>query len=52
LKLVGRFAALLILMGAIGAYSFMGIYEVEPDEDAVVLRLGAYNRTSASGLHW
>jgi membrane protease subunit HflK len=52
LKLVGRFAALLILMGAIGAYSFMGIYEVEPDEEAVVLRLGAYNRTSASGLHW
>ena len=39
-------------MAAVGGYAFMGIYEVEPDEQAVVLRLGAYDRTSESGLQW
>ena len=52
MKLARRFATLLILMGAIGIYGFRGIYEVEPDEEAVVLRLGTWNRTSEPGLHW
>jgi membrane protease subunit HflK len=52
LKLARRFATLLILMGAIGIYGFRGIYEVEPDEEAVVLRLGTWDRTSEPGLHW
>ncbi len=39
-------------MAAVGGYAFVGVYEVEPDEEAVVLRLGAYNRTSESGLQW
>ncbi len=52
MKLVGRYAALLVLMAAVGGYISMGIYEVEPDEEAVVLRLGAYDRTSESGLQW
>ena len=52
MKLAGRYAALLIVLGAIGIYLSLGVYEVAPDEEAVVLRLGAYHRTTGSGLQW
>ena len=29
-----------------------GIYTVQPEEEAVILRFGRYNRTEASGLHY
>ena len=29
-----------------------GLYRVQPDEQGVVLRFGAYNRTTTSGLNW
>ncbi len=52
MKLAGRYAALLIVLGAIGTYLSLGVYTVAPDEEAVVLRLGAYHRTSGPGLQW
>ncbi|MEE9279793.1 MAG: FtsH protease activity modulator HflK [Myxococcota bacterium] len=52
MKLVRRYAVVLVLMAAVGGYLSMGVYEVKPDEQAVVLRLGAYDRTSESGLQW
>ncbi len=52
MKLASRYAALLIALGAIGTYLSLGVYEVAPDEEAVVLRLGAYHRTSGAGLRW
>ncbi len=32
MKLAGRYAALLIVLGAIGTYLSLGVYEVAPDE--------------------
>ncbi len=52
MKLAGRFAAFLIVVGVLTGYLFMGVYEVEPDQQAVVLLLGAYNRTAEPGLRW
>jgi modulator of FtsH protease HflK len=38
---------------ALGAFwLFNSIYQVQPDERGLVLRLGAYNRTVAPGLHF
>jgi modulator of FtsH protease HflK len=34
------------------AWLFMSINVVEPDENGLVLRLGAYNRTAGPGLHF
>lgn len=44
--------ALLALIAAGGAYAFFGFYTVAPDEQAVVLRLGAYARTVGPGFRW
>jgi membrane protease subunit HflK len=52
MKLLRRFLVLLVLLGAVGVYGFFGLYEVAPDEQAVVLRLGRYNRTEGPGLRW
>lgn len=44
-------------MGLVGGiilaiYILSGIYIVQPAEEAVVLRLGHFQRTEGSGLHW
>lgn len=41
---------LLIVIGLIGAYS--AIYTVQPDEEAVIIRLGKYEGTYPPGLHF
>jgi membrane protease subunit HflK len=47
-----RFVVVLVLLGAAGLYVALGLYEVAPDEEAVVLRLGRYSRTEGPGLRW
>lgn len=42
----------LILAGALAVWGFLGIYQVEQGEDAVILRFGKYLDTSTAGLHW
>ncbi len=52
MKFARRFLYVLVMLGAAGAYGVFGFFQVEPDEEAVVLRLGAYDRTLAKGPHW
>ncbi len=49
MKLVARFSTLLVLVGVAAAYATLGYFQVEADEEAVVLRLGRYNRTVGPG---
>lgn len=48
-----RFLPLLILAGGLVFWAFQGFYDVAPDEQAIVLRLGKYDRTVDPGrLLW
>ena len=40
----------IVLLGAFVAYN--SVYQVQPDERGVVMRLGKYNRTADPGLHF
>ena len=44
-------ATLLIIMGLF-LWTLTGLYQVDDSERGVVLRLGAYNKTTTPGLHW
>jgi membrane protease subunit HflK len=50
----GTSAAVLIALVVIGVWLASGFYRVEPDEEGVVLRFGAFVRTAPPGLnyHW
>ena len=52
LKTLRRFVIVLVLLGVSGLYTALGFFEVAPDEQAVVLRLGRYDRTVGPGLRW
>ncbi len=52
MKFARRFLYALVLLGAAGIYVAFGYFQVEPDEEVVVLRLGAYSRTLGKGPHW
>jgi modulator of FtsH protease HflK len=48
-----RLLPLLILVAGAALWASQGFYDVAPDEQAIVLRLGRYNRTVDPGrLHW
>jgi membrane protease subunit HflK len=48
-----RLLPLLILAAGLVLWASQGFYDVAPDEQAIVLRLGRYNRTVDPGrLHW
>ncbi|MFI5314915.1 MAG: FtsH protease activity modulator HflK [Myxococcota bacterium] len=48
-----RFLPLLILAAGLGLWALRGFYDVAPDEQAIVLRLGRYDRTVDPGrVHW
>jgi membrane protease subunit HflK len=49
---VRRLLAVLVLAALVGVYASVGFFEVAPDEQAVVLRLGRYARTVEPGLRW
>ncbi|BDU50392.1 FtsH protease activity modulator HflK [Haliovirga abyssi] len=47
-KGLGIFGVLIVL----GLYLATGIYVVQPDEQAVILRFGKYVETTGPGVHW
>ena len=42
----------LIVIGLLVIWAFTGFYRVQPDEQGVVLRFGAWDRTTQPGLNW
>jgi len=51
-KLARRLIALLIVIGLAGLYASLGYVQIQPDEQAIVLRLGRYVRTLGPGLRF
>jgi membrane protease subunit HflK len=51
-KLLRRAAIAVAVLAGVGLYVAAGLFEVAPDEEAVVLRLGRYARTESPGLRW
>jgi membrane protease subunit HflK len=47
----GRVMAILGLI-VVGIWAFSGVYRVQPDEEGVVLRFGAYDRKALPGLNY
>jgi modulator of FtsH protease HflK len=47
-----RFSWLLILVALAAVWVYNSVYQVQPNEQGVVLRFGAYNRTSEPGLNF
>jgi len=48
-----RFLPIVILAAGLALWAFRGFYDVAPDEQAIVLRLGRYDRTVDPGqFHW
>jgi modulator of FtsH protease HflK len=43
---------MLLLAGIVALWVFSGFYRVQPDEQGVVLRFGAYSYWTPPGLHW
>jgi len=42
-----------VILGALGGlYAWLGSFRIEPGEEAIVLRLGKYDRTKGNGLHF
>ncbi|GAA5443510.1 modulator of FtsH protease HflK [Microbulbifer sp. NBRC 101763] len=48
----GNFPWMLVIGVAVLIYAGLGIYQVNANEQAVVLRLGKYHSTESAGLHW
>jgi len=48
----GNFPWMLLIGLAVLIYGGLGIYQVNANEQAVVLRLGKYHSTESAGLHW
>ncbi|WP_317931380.1 FtsH protease activity modulator HflK [Halioxenophilus sp. WMMB6] len=48
----GRVPLGLLLVVVAAVYFFVGFYQVNEQERAVVLRFGVFNETKGSGLHW
>jgi membrane protease subunit HflK len=52
-RTVANWLAVLLSLAVIGAWAWTGIYQLEPGESAVILRLGRYDRTvDTPGLKW
>ncbi len=52
MKLLARFTGLAVLLGSLGLYAAFGYFQLQPDEQAVVLRLGKHVRTVGPGPHF
>jgi membrane protease subunit HflK len=51
-KLLRRFVYAVVVLAAAVVYGVFGYFQVAPDEEAVVLRLGSYARSLSEGPHW
>lgn len=47
-----EFKARWIILALLLLWIFSGFYQIQPSEQGVVLRFGAYNRTTDAGLHY
>ncbi len=52
MKAVRIGAIVLVGVALMGGYLAVGLFQVEPDEQAVILRIGRHVRTVGPGLHW
>lgn len=48
----GKMIWLVVILGLFGFWLLNSFYQVEPDEQGIVLRFGEYNRTTEPGLHF
>ncbi len=52
-RTLGNWLATIVSLGLIGGWAWTGVYQLEPGESAVLLRLGRFLHTvSTPGLHW
>ena len=52
-RTLGNGLFVLILLGALGAFAWLGVYQLQPGQAAVLLRLGEHIGTvTDEGLHW
>ncbi len=51
-NLLGGRGAIVVIVLLIGAWISSGFYRVQPDEQGVILRFGAYTYWTPPGLHW
>jgi membrane protease subunit HflK len=52
-RLLVRFAVTFALVTALAGWAYLGFYQLEPGQAAIVLRLGEYQRTAdQAGLRW
>jgi membrane protease subunit HflK len=52
-RTLGNGLFVLILLGALGAFAWLGVYQLQPGQAAVLLRLGEHIDTvTDEGLHW
>ena len=52
LRLLRWGVTVLVVAGGAALYGAAGLFEVAPDEETIVLRLGRYHRTEGPGLRW
>lgn len=52
-RTVANTFAVLVSVGILAAWAYFGLYQIDPGENAVILRLGRYSKTVTSpGLKW
>src|SRR6185295_13354937 len=52
-RTIANLTVLAASLGVLGAWSYFGLYQLEPGQAAVILRFGEYVRTEAEpGLRW
>jgi len=52
-RTIANVFAIVVSLGILGAWAWFGIYQLDPGQAAVILRLGKYSRTEAEpGLRW
>ena len=47
-----RFFRKITLLPILAIYLLMGVFQVGPDEEAVLLLFGRYEKTVGPGIHW
>ena len=52
MKLLARFSGMAVLLALIGVYGYFAYFQIEADEQGVVLRLGRYSRSVGPGPHF
>lgn len=52
-RVLGNLLFLAVVLGALSAWAYLGVYQLQPGQAAVLLRFGAHYATvTQEGLHW